>query len=121
LFSFFYDTVGILLPLETDMYGAEVTKWGEAPKYVEMDDPLPPTSGEIQVNVSAVCLHSLVRARAKGVHYSVEGLPHTLGFTYTSAAHPLPTKHPPDPTLTAVREELGSQYCKYIYANISYK
>ncbi|KAF5560476.1 quinone oxidoreductase [Fusarium phyllophilum] len=62
------------------MYGASVTKWGETPKYVELDDPAPPDSGnEIQVKVSAVCLHNLVRARVKGIHYPVKDLPHIPG------------------------------------------
>ncbi|KAJ0131515.1 hypothetical protein HZ326_25036 [Fusarium oxysporum f. sp. albedinis] len=62
------------------MYGALVTKWGETPQYVELDDPTRPDSDdEVQVKVSAVCLHNLVRARVKGIHYSVKGLPHIPG------------------------------------------
>jgi NADPH:quinone reductase-like Zn-dependent oxidoreductase len=63
------------------MHTALVTKWGEAPKYVEIDTPQVPLadSGLIQVKMVASGLHQIVRARAEGTHYSAKNLPHVPG------------------------------------------
>ncbi|KFY35300.1 hypothetical protein V494_06038 [Pseudogymnoascus sp. VKM F-4513 (FW-928)] len=64
------------------MHAAQVTQWGETPKYVETPKPeLPSTdSNAIQIEVQATGLHQLVRARVTGTHYSAKTLPHTLGI-----------------------------------------
>ena len=63
------------------MHTAQVTSWGQPPQYLEIDPPIPPApeSGDIQINVSAVGLHRVVRSRAAGIHYSSKALPHTPG------------------------------------------
>ncbi|KFY04231.1 hypothetical protein O988_00907 [Pseudogymnoascus sp. VKM F-3808] len=64
------------------MYSAQVTQWGETPKYVEIPKPeLPSTdSNAIQIEVQATGLHQIVRARVTGTHYSANTLPHTPGI-----------------------------------------
>ena len=64
------------------MYAAQVSQWGETPKYIETPKPeLPSTdSNIIQIKVQATGLHQVVRARAAGTHYSAKTLPHTPGI-----------------------------------------
>ena len=63
------------------MHTAQVTTWGQAPKYIEVDSPaIPPAdSNLVQVKVIATGLPQVVRSRASGKHYSSTGLPHTPG------------------------------------------
>jgi NADPH:quinone reductase-like Zn-dependent oxidoreductase len=60
---------------------ARVSSWGSPPRLLEVPAPaIPePLDDRVQIRVSGACLHSLVRARASGKHYSVKALPHTLG------------------------------------------
>jgi len=46
---------------------------GEAPKYVDLPEPVPQDAGEVLVSVKAVALKHLDKSRAKGTHYSTEG------------------------------------------------
>jgi len=63
------------------MHTALVTKWGDPPKYVEVDTPPVPSADSdlIQVKLVASCLHQLARSRAAGTHYSAKTLPHVPG------------------------------------------
>lgn len=63
------------------MHTALVTKWGEIPKYVEVDTPpTPPAdSGLIQIKLVAAGLHQVVKSRTTGTHYSAKTLPHVPG------------------------------------------
>ena len=71
------------------MHTALVTKWGEIPKYVEVDTPAVPSpeSGLIQVKLLAAGLHRLVKARATGTHYSAKTLPHVPGADGVGLTH----------------------------------
>ncbi|KAG0645469.1 hypothetical protein D0Z07_8547 [Hyphodiscus hymeniophilus] len=64
------------------MHIAQITQWGEAPKYVETPAPELPSSDSdfVQVKVLAAGLHNVVRARAQGTHYSAKTLPHIPGL-----------------------------------------
>ncbi|OCL07020.1 NAD(P)-binding protein [Glonium stellatum] len=63
------------------MHTAQVKAWGQPPQYLEINDPAPtPESSEIQIRVSALGLHRVVRSRAAGTHYSSKNLPHTPGI-----------------------------------------
>ena len=46
---------------------------GEAPKYVDLPEPVPQDAGEVLVSVKAEALKNLDKSRAKGTHYSTEG------------------------------------------------
>ncbi|KAJ3054829.1 hypothetical protein HK097_000694 [Rhizophlyctis rosea] len=63
------------------MKQVQISAWGTLPKYV--DTPAPPTpnanSDLVQIKVLASGLHSLVRGRATGKHYSANILPHIPG------------------------------------------
>lgn len=63
------------------MHAAQITQWGEAPQYIEVETPELPSSDSnlIQIKVQAAGLHQVVRARAQGTHYSAKILPHTPG------------------------------------------
>jgi len=61
------------------MHTAQVSEWGQPPKYVNVADPPPCGSGSIQIKMQAAGLHALVRARAAGIHYSSKSLPHVPG------------------------------------------
>lgn len=63
------------------MHSAQVTDWGQPPKYVEIKTPKIPDRkcGLVQIRVVAVGCHKLVRARAAGTHYAIDTLPHTPG------------------------------------------
>jgi NADPH:quinone reductase-like Zn-dependent oxidoreductase len=60
---------------------AQVTEFGQPPKYVEVENPPVPASDSdlVQVKVQAAGVHLLVRSRAAGQHYSAQGLPHIPG------------------------------------------
>jgi NADPH:quinone reductase-like Zn-dependent oxidoreductase len=60
---------------------AQVSEFGQAPKYVDAEDPpIPaPDSELVQVKLAAAGVHILVRIRAAGKHYSAQGLPHIPG------------------------------------------
>jgi NADPH:quinone reductase-like Zn-dependent oxidoreductase len=45
----------------------------EAPKYVDLPEPVPQDAGEVLVSVKAVALKHVDKSRAKGTHYSSEG------------------------------------------------
>ncbi|KAF3767707.1 GroES-like protein [Cryphonectria parasitica EP155] len=61
------------------MKQAQVTAWGEPPKYVDVADLGSPKPGEVQLRVLACSIHQLVRGRATGTHYSAHTLPHIPG------------------------------------------
>ncbi|KAJ3044722.1 hypothetical protein HDV00_001126 [Rhizophlyctis rosea] len=63
------------------MKQAQVTTWGSAPQYLEVEAPATPdpASGLVQIKVLASGLHQLVRGRASGKHYSASILPHIPG------------------------------------------
>jgi len=63
------------------MHAAQVTSWGQTPKYVEFDaPPLPSADSDlIQLKLQATGFHRLVKARAAGTHYSAKTLPHVPG------------------------------------------
>ena len=53
------------------MHAALVSQWGESPKYVEVPDLSAPTDPESkQIKVEYVGIHTLVRSRAAGKHYT---------------------------------------------------
>jgi len=56
------------------MHAAQVTVWGQPPRYVETKCP-PPPEGFVQVKVLAAGIHHVVRSRASGHHYSSGTLP----------------------------------------------
>lgn len=64
----------------TAMHQAQVTTWGEAPRYVSVAAPPPPAADELRVKVLASGLHRVVRSRAAGSHYSSGPLPHVPGI-----------------------------------------
>jgi NADPH:quinone reductase-like Zn-dependent oxidoreductase len=61
------------------MKAARITQWNTTPKYTEV--PAPPTPGpdEVQIKVIAAGIHSLVRGRVTGNHFSATKLPHIPG------------------------------------------
>jgi NADPH:quinone reductase-like Zn-dependent oxidoreductase len=62
------------------MKAAQITSWGEIPKYVDV--PAPPTpadSNTVQIKVLAAGIHRLVRFRTLGTHFSATKLPHIPG------------------------------------------
>ena len=63
------------------MHAAQVERWGQPPKYVELPTPeLPsPDSDTVQVKLLAAGLHRVVRTRASGRHYTAKTLPHIPG------------------------------------------
>lgn len=63
------------------MHTALVTKWGELPKYVEVDTPPVPSADSdlIQIKMVASGLHQVAKSRAAGTHYSARTLPHVPG------------------------------------------
>lgn len=62
------------------MHQAQVTEWGQSPKYVEVPDLPPPGQDEIRLKIIATGLHRVVRSRAAGSHYSSGSLPHVPGI-----------------------------------------
>jgi NADPH:quinone reductase-like Zn-dependent oxidoreductase len=62
------------------MHAAVVNAWGETPKYATFDLP-EPTSTQVRIKVVAAGVHTLVRSRAAGKHFSVAGKnpPHIPG------------------------------------------
>lgn len=63
------------------MHAAQVSEWGKPPTYVEITKPaVPPAdSGLVQIQVTAMGVHRVVRSRAAGQHYSAKSLPHLPG------------------------------------------
>ena len=61
------------------MHQAQITGWGEAPKYIEVPELPTPGPDEVRVKVLASGLHRVVRSRASGRHYSSGSLPHLPG------------------------------------------
>ncbi|EMC96224.1 hypothetical protein BAUCODRAFT_33572 [Baudoinia panamericana UAMH 10762] len=61
------------------MYQAQVSAWGEAPKYVEVDDAPTPGADDVRIKVIATGVHQVVRSRAAGKHYTSGSLPHVPG------------------------------------------
>lgn len=59
---------------------AVVNEWG-SPKLLDIPAPVIPDPSDnlVQVRVLGAALHSLVRARGNGKHYSVKTLPHVVG------------------------------------------
>jgi len=58
-----------------------VFKWGDSPQYCQLPLPPPPTPSQRRVNLLAVAIHPLVRARAAGKHCTIAGTepPHFPG------------------------------------------
>lgn len=56
------------------MHAAIVNQWGDVPKYSAMDLP-DPTSTQVRIKVIAAGVHTLVRSRAAGKHFSVANRP----------------------------------------------
>jgi NADPH:quinone reductase-like Zn-dependent oxidoreductase len=62
------------------MKAAQVTTWGEIPKYVDIPAPqTPPPADTVQIKVLAAGIHRVVRTRAEGAHFSATTLPHIPG------------------------------------------
>ena len=74
------ETTTTLTP-SASIYHAQVTGWGECPKYIQVKGPEYPSplSDQIQVRVSAAASHKLVQLRSSGKHYSARTLPHVPG------------------------------------------
>lgn len=62
------------------MHQAQVTTWGQPPKYVDVSEPPRPSDDEVRVKIIAAGLHRVVRSRAAGIHYSSGSLPHVPGI-----------------------------------------
>lgn len=64
---------------------ARVEQWGQAPRYTTVETtkssepPEPDDHDQVRLKVSATAIHSLVRLRASGTHYSAKTLPHVPG------------------------------------------
>ena len=62
------------------MHAAQITKWNDAPKYIEIPNPRPSNDGSGKhIKVEFVGIHQLVRGRATGQHYTSGSLPHIPG------------------------------------------
>ena len=55
------------------MKAAVIYSKAEAPRYVDIPEPVPQNDGEVLVSVRAVALKHVDKSRAKGTHYSTEG------------------------------------------------
>ncbi|KAK3072008.1 hypothetical protein LTR53_007596 [Teratosphaeriaceae sp. CCFEE 6253] len=66
-------------PQRITMHQAQVEEWGQAPKYITVDDLPLPGSDEVRVTVLATGIHQVVRSRATGKHYSSGTPPHVPG------------------------------------------
>ena len=62
------------------MKAAVVNTWGETPKYQDFSLP-PPSDSQVRVKVTAAGVHNIVRSRAAGKHFSIQGRnpPHIPG------------------------------------------
>ncbi|TKA67935.1 hypothetical protein B0A55_06567 [Friedmanniomyces simplex] len=60
------------------MHQAQVQEWGQAPKFIEVDEPALGVD-EVRITVLATGVHQVVRSRAAGKHYSSGKLPHVPG------------------------------------------
>ncbi len=65
------------------MHQAQITEWGQKPKYVEVPDLQAPAADEIRIKVSAAGVHNVVHSRASGNHYTSGSLPHVPGIDGT--------------------------------------
>lgn len=65
--------------LRQKMHQAEVTEWGQSPRYSEAPEPPAPGPEEVQVKLIASGVHQVTRSRAAGRHYSAKTLPHVPG------------------------------------------
>ncbi|KAK5172660.1 uncharacterized protein LTR77_002780 [Saxophila tyrrhenica] len=65
------------------MHQAQVTEWGQAPKYIEVVDLPSPAADEVRIRVLAAGTHQVVRSRASGTHYTSGQLPHVPGIDGT--------------------------------------
>ncbi|CAD0053960.1 unnamed protein product [Aureobasidium pullulans] len=97
------------------MHTAQVSEWGQPPKYVNVPDlePLPAGSGLVRIKVQAAGLHSVVRARAAGTHFSSKSLPHVpgtdgVGITVDAAVTLLPSGVDPQQAAALVNPGLSS-------------
>ena len=61
------------------MHQAQVTEWGQRPKYTDVSEPSAPGPDNVRIKVVAAGLHRVVRSRAAGQHYSSGELPHVPG------------------------------------------
>src|SRR5271168_3758321 len=62
------------------MKAAIVVEAGKTPVYGDFREPVP-SSGEVEVTVSAAALSNVVKSRASGTHYSSSGqLPFVVGI-----------------------------------------
>jgi NADPH:quinone reductase-like Zn-dependent oxidoreductase len=73
--------ISIHKKLIAKMHTAQVSAWGNPPKYIEVPTPELPSkeSGLVQVKVLAAGVHNVVRSRAAGMHFSATTLPHIPG------------------------------------------
>jgi NADPH:quinone reductase-like Zn-dependent oxidoreductase len=62
------------------MHGAQITAWGETPKYTTIPDPSSSSDGLVPITVVATGIHRVVRLRATGTHYTSGPLPHVPGI-----------------------------------------
>lgn len=61
------------------MHQAQITEWGQAPRYTEVPEPSAPGPDDVRVKLIASGLHRVVQSRAAGKHYSSGPLPHIPG------------------------------------------
>ncbi|KAK3063270.1 hypothetical protein LTS18_001746 [Coniosporium uncinatum] len=62
------------------MHTAQVTTWGQPPKYVFVPDLPAFAENEVQIKVLGSGLHNVVRSKASGTHYISGPLPHYPGI-----------------------------------------
>ncbi|KAF2799378.1 GroES-like protein [Melanomma pulvis-pyrius CBS 109.77] len=60
------------------MHTALVESWGTTPKYTTRDLP-PPTETQVRIKILAAGVHTVVRSRAAGKHFSAKNPPHIPG------------------------------------------
>src|ERR1700722_2492027 len=56
-----------------DMKAAVLYGGAEAPRYVDIPEPVPQNDDQVLVSVKAVALKHVDKSRAKGTHYSTSG------------------------------------------------
>jgi NADPH:quinone reductase-like Zn-dependent oxidoreductase len=61
------------------MKAARITEWNTTPKLVDISAPPAPGPDEVQIRVLAAGVHTLVRSRLTGKHFSATTLPHIPG------------------------------------------
>ena len=62
------------------MHQAQISEWGQPPKYTEVPEPPAPGPDEVRIELIASGLHRVVLSRASGNHYSSGSLPHVPGI-----------------------------------------